>query len=105
MHHGVPCAQLIATLKTDMSAPLASMGDLLSVIGVCVSAKDSTILLPYFPNASGGASQQPSHQQADHMRMDSFAMPSRVEGARGVVCWRASRHITVTRMWNVEFLV
>ncbi len=47
--------RLWATLKTDMSVPLASMGDVLSVIGVCVCAKDSCIAFPYYPNASGGS--------------------------------------------------
>lgn len=65
--------RLWATLKTDI--PLASMGDLLSVIGVCVIARHSSVVLPYFPNASGGT---PASQSS----------PGASSGREGVYWWR-----------------
>lgn len=67
--------KLWATLKTDISMPLSSVGDLLSVIGVCVCAKSSSVVFPYYPNASGGAAAA-SGQDAYSQRPDGAASPA-----------------------------
>jgi hypothetical protein len=45
--------RLWETIKADFTMPLSGMGELLSVISVCVIAKSSSVIFPYYPNASG----------------------------------------------------
>ena len=62
--------KLWVAFKPDMTLPLSSVGDLLSVIGVCVVAKDSSVLFPYFPNRTGGAASIPAAGSSGALWLD-----------------------------------